>query len=51
MPVWRGEGQFLDLLKADKDVILSDHDLEALFNLDYHFKHVDDIFVRVFGTA
>ena len=51
MPVWRGEGQFLDLLKADKDVILSDSDLEALFNLDYHFKHVDDIFARVFGTA
>ena len=48
MPVWRGEGQFLELLKADKEVTLSDEDLEALFNLDYHFKHVDDIFARVF---
>jgi adenylosuccinate lyase len=48
MPVWRGEGQFLDLLKADKEVTLSDEELEALFNLDYHFKHVDDIFARVF---
>lgn len=48
MPVWRGEGQFLDLLKADKEVTLSDDELEALFNLDYHFKHVDDIFARVF---
>ena len=39
MPVWRGEGQFLELLKADKEVTLSDEELEALFNLDYHFKH------------
>jgi adenylosuccinate lyase len=49
MPVWRGEGQFLDLLKADAEVILSDDDLEALFDLSYHFKHVDTIFARVFG--
>ncbi len=49
MPVWRGEGQFLELLKADKEVILSDADLEALFDLDYHFKHVDTIFDRVFN--
>ena len=48
MPVWRGEGKFLELLKADKEVKLSYEELEALFNLDYHFKHVDDIFARVF---
>ena len=48
MPVWRGEGQFLELLKADKEVTLRDEELEALFNLDYHFKHVDFIFARVF---
>jgi len=51
MPVWRGEGQFLDLLKADDEVILSDAELESLFNLDFHFKHVDTIFNRVFGSA
>ncbi len=51
MPVWRGEGNFLDLLKADQDVSLSDAELESLFNLDYHFKHVDSIFSRVFGAA
>ncbi len=51
MPVWRGEGNFLDLLKADQDVTLSDGELESLFNLDYHFKHVDSIFARVFGAA
>jgi len=51
MPVWRGEGHFLDLLKADDDVILSDAELESLFNLDFHFKHVDTVFNRVFGSA
>lgn len=43
------QNQFLDLLKADKDIILDDIELEALFDLDYHFKHVDTIFARVFG--
>ena len=51
MPVWRGEGQFLDLLKADEEVVLSDADLEALFDLGYHFRHVDTIFKRVFGES
>ncbi|MGO9769781.1 MAG: adenylosuccinate lyase [Roseiarcus sp.] len=51
MPVWRGEGDFLTLLKADKDVAkaLNPQELEALFDLDYHLKHVDAIFARVFG--
>jgi len=51
MPVWRGEGDFLGLLKADKDVsrALSHAELEALFDLGYHFKQVDTIFARVFG--
>ena len=51
MPVWRGEGNFLALLKADKDVraALSEAELEALFDLGYHFAQVDAIFARVFG--
>jgi adenylosuccinate lyase len=51
MPVWRGEGDFVSLLKADKDVAkaLSPAELEALFDLDYHLEHVDAIFARVFG--
>jgi len=51
MPVWRGEGNFLTLLKADKDVSakLTDADLEALFDLGYHTRQVDTIFARVFG--
>ncbi len=53
MPVWRGEGDFLTLLKADKDVAakLSAQELEELFDLGYHLKHVDTIFKRVFGAA
>jgi len=53
MPVWRGEGDFLTLLKKDADVKakLSDKELEELFDLGYHLKHVDTIFKRVFGAA
>jgi adenylosuccinate lyase len=51
MPVWDGQGRFIDLLKADKDVMrhLSPQELEALFDDAYHIKHVDTIFKRVFG--
>ncbi|MCG9914752.1 MAG: adenylosuccinate lyase [Phenylobacterium sp.] len=49
MKVWRGEGNFLDFLKADPEITLADEDLEALFDLGYHFKHVDTVFARVFG--
>jgi adenylosuccinate lyase len=53
MKVWRGEGQFLDLLKSDPVVrpALSDEELAELFDLGYHFKHVDTIFKRVFGEV
>src|ERR1700712_189255 len=53
MPVWRGEGDFQTLLKADKDVTayLSDAEIEANFDLGHHFKHVDTIFKRVFGES
>ena len=51
MKVWREDGKFLDLLKADPDVRphLSDAELAELFDDAYHFKHVDTIFGRVFG--
>jgi adenylosuccinate lyase len=53
MPVWRGEGEFLTLLKADPEVraALSEAELEEKFDLGYHLKHVDTIFRRVFGEA
>ena len=54
MKVWESDGRLslLSLLKDDAEVIaaLSDAELEALFNLDYHFKEVDTIFDRVFGA-
>ncbi|MEO0883977.1 MAG: adenylosuccinate lyase [Pseudomonadota bacterium] len=51
MRTWAGEGAFLDFLKADEDVNarLTDSELEALFDMDYHLKQVDAIFERVFG--
>ncbi|HEX7072803.1 MAG TPA: adenylosuccinate lyase [Hyphomicrobiaceae bacterium] len=53
MPVWRGEGDFLSLLAADPEVSakLSRAQLESLFDLGYHTKHVDTIFRRVFGES
>ncbi|RTE89332.1 MULTISPECIES: adenylosuccinate lyase [Bradyrhizobium] len=53
MPVWRGEGDFLQLLKKDAEVkkYLSDAELEEQFDLGYHLKHVDTIFKRVFGES
>ena len=55
MKVWESDGalSLLALLKADPDVTaaLSNAALEALFDLDYHFRHVDAIFARVFGDA
>jgi adenylosuccinate lyase len=51
MPVWEQGGDFLALLKADADVraLLDDGELDALFDLAHHTKHVDTIFKRVFG--
>ena len=55
MRVWQADGklQLLDLLKADDEVgtYLEAAKLDALFDLDYHFAHVDTIFARVFGDA
>jgi len=53
MKVWQSDGELslLDLLKHDPEVTahLSDEQLESLFDLGYHLKHVDTIFARVFG--
>ncbi len=51
MKVWREGGDFLATLKADKQVskAVPAKQLAALFDLDYHTKHVDTIFKRVFG--
>ena len=53
MKVWEADGalNLLDLLKADEEVTahLPAAQLESLFDLGYHLKHVDTIFARVFG--
>jgi adenylosuccinate lyase len=55
MKVWESDGELslLELLKADPEVTsrLSNEQLEALFDLDYHLRNVDAIFERVFGAA
>jgi adenylosuccinate lyase len=53
MKVWESDGalSLLELLKADTEVTaaLPPEKIEPLFDLGYHFKHVDTIFARVFG--
>ena len=51
MDVWKGNAAFLNLLKSDRDIgeYLSNDELEELFDLGYHTKHVDTIFRRVFA--
>jgi adenylosuccinate lyase len=53
MPVWRGEGDFQTLLMKDPEVskYLTDAEISEQFDLDYHLKHVDTIFKRVFGQS
>jgi adenylosuccinate lyase len=55
MQVWESDGQLslVDLLKTDPGVSkhLKSDQLDELFDLGYHLKHVDAIFDRVFGTS
>jgi adenylosuccinate lyase len=49
---WRGEGDFRSLLGADRAVAskLTSEELDQLFDISYHCKHVDTIFSRVFSS-
>ncbi|MBA3810857.1 MAG: adenylosuccinate lyase [Caulobacteraceae bacterium] len=53
MKARRGEGAFVDLLEADRDVgtRLSEAELAELFDPARPLEHVDAIFARVFGEA
>jgi adenylosuccinate lyase len=53
MKAWHGDGDFLTLLKGDAAVrkALSDQELAANFDLDFHLAQIDTIFKRVFGRA
>ena len=52
MKVWEEGQDFKTELLADADVLaaLSADEIEEKFDLDYHTKHVDTIFKRVFGA-
>lgn len=58
MPVWTNMQNgtsgpsFLENLKADGEVTraLKPAEIEALFDLEHHFRHVDTVFKRVFGV-
>ena len=51
MPVWLEGKDFKALLKNDTKIreFLNENEIEELFNPDFHFKHVETIFERVFG--
>jgi adenylosuccinate lyase len=50
MQVWEKRCNFLELLQNDSQVLqyLNAKELEELFDLEYHLKHVEKIFKRVF---
>ena len=50
MKVWETGQEFKDLIMEDQEIggYLSKTEIEEIFDLDYHMKHVDDIFERVF---
>ena len=53
MKVWESDGalSLIELLQADPEVtaLLPPEKIAESFDLDYHFRHVDTIFERVFG--
>lgn len=53
MKVWEEGKDFQTELLADEDVrrYLGEADIRELFDFNYHLKHVDTIFARVFGNG
>lgn len=51
MPVWLEGKDFRNLLKADSAIekYLSHNEIDDLFEMSFHMKHIDTIFFRVFG--
>ncbi len=50
LKVWKEDVPFKDLLLADQGILafLSKEEIEEIFDLRYHLKHVEDIYKRVF---
>lgn len=53
MESWKTGASYRDLLKNDAEVVsnLGENGIDALFDLDQHFRHVDTIFARVFDDT
>ena len=51
MPVWLEGKDFRNLLKADNAIekYLNHNEIDELFDMSFHMKHIDTIFSRVFG--
>ena len=49
MKSWKGNSDYLKLLKADSEItaVLSTTELESLFDYNYYLRYVDDIFKRL----
>ena len=49
MKVWNDEGSFYELIKKDEEIcsILSNDEIDDIFDLNYHLKHIEEIFQRV----
>lgn len=50
MKVWETGQEFKDLIMEDQEIggYLSKTEIGEIFDLDYHMKHIDDIYERVF---
>ena len=53
MESWKTGASYRDLLKNDAEIVsnLGEDGIDALFDLDQHFRHVDTIFARVFDDT
>ncbi len=52
MQVWEEGGTFKERVLADPEIgkYLSTAELEELFDLKHHLRHVDELFKRVFAA-
>jgi len=53
MKAWEGGQDFKDLLKGDSEIgrYLDRNEIDTLFDIAWHLKHVNTIFNRVFGDS
>jgi adenylosuccinate lyase len=51
MKVWETGTSFQSILLEDEELLnhISKKEIEEIFSLDYHFKHVDTLFHRIFS--